>query len=62
MEASQGLFDDQKFTIIPNGISDTQLDEVCDASGKIISTINALDSCADKSLPRMEPRYLSIPP
>ena len=33
MEASQGLFDEQKFTIIPNGVSEDQLDEVRDASG-----------------------------
>jgi hypothetical protein len=32
LEASQGLFEGQHFTIIPNGLSDDRLDEVCHAS------------------------------
>jgi hypothetical protein len=31
MEASQGLFGEQSFTIIPNGLSDDRLEKVCDA-------------------------------
>lgn len=62
MEASQGLFDEQKFIIIPNGISDDQLDEVCDASGTEGSSTNANISCADKLSLRTEASSPSIPP
>jgi len=32
MDASQGLFEEHIFTVIPNGIPEDDLDKVCDAS------------------------------
>jgi hypothetical protein len=34
LEGSQGLFEEASFAIIPNGISEDRLEEVCDASRK----------------------------
>jgi hypothetical protein len=48
LEASQGLFEEQSFTIIPNGLSDHDLDEVCDASEIHTSTTDAFDSYENK--------------
>jgi hypothetical protein len=48
MEASQGLFEEQSFTIIPNGLSDDRLDKVCDAPSMRTSTTDAFCSCANK--------------
>jgi hypothetical protein len=49
MEASQGLFEEQSFTIIPNGLSDDRLDKVCDASRMERSTTDAFYSFASRS-------------
>jgi hypothetical protein len=50
MEASQGLFEEQSFTIIPNGLSDDRLDKVCDAPNIYTSITDACCSCANKLL------------
>jgi hypothetical protein len=55
MEASQGLFEEQSFTIIPNGLSDDRLDKVCDASNMAKVTTDACYSCASKSPPSTVP-------
>jgi hypothetical protein len=44
LEGSQGLFEEQSFTIIPHGLSDRDLDEVCDASKIYPSTTDVFYS------------------
>jgi hypothetical protein len=48
MEASQGLFEEQSFTIIPNGLSDERLEKVCDAPGMERSTTDAFYSSVSR--------------
>jgi hypothetical protein len=55
LEASQGLFEEQSFTIIPNGISEDRLDQVCDASRLGRIGIDAFYSCANKLLASAAP-------
>jgi hypothetical protein len=58
MEASQGLFEEQSFTIIPNGLSDDRLEKVCDAPRMERSIADAFYSSASKSLLSAVPSYL----
>lgn len=53
MDASQGLFEEQSFTIIPNGIPEDGLNRVCDASRTSEGIIDAFYSCANKLLQRV---------
>jgi hypothetical protein len=55
MEGSQGLFEEQSFTIIPNGLADKELDKVCDASRLCGSATDAFHSCEKKSLQSAAP-------
>lgn len=50
MEGSQGLFEEQSFIIIPSGLSDSQLDKVCDASRTFEDTTDAFCSYEKISL------------
>lgn len=49
LEGSQGLFEEQSFTIIPNGLSDHDLDQVCDASKMCRKTTDAFYSYENRS-------------
>jgi hypothetical protein len=55
MDASQGLFEEQSFTLIPNGIPEDGLDKVCDAPRTSEGIIDALYSCANRSPLRVVP-------
>lgn len=49
MEGSQALFEEQSFIIIPSGLSDSQLDKVCDVSRTLRNITDAFCSCEKRS-------------